>query len=205
VLDRFFKKAPAGRRHEVVCEPARDWQSAAQRLEKRVHALEAEGQELSRQSRDKDKQIQALAVSAQGLQRQVDQADAWRAREEADLRKDKERERVFQDDLKRTREALDAEMDARIKLDAEVKSLRAANKEAADNNRGLSARGLDLSRQLEAATAELKQLRADNAVLRKKNEGAQWVSKADHQQLEGLLKKTRRELDEVKARLSQPA
>ena len=197
-LMNFFRPAQFRRRKASPVIPEKDWPGITARLEKRVNLLEAEGRSLQEQCKDKERQTQEQRVAVAGLKQQLEQGDAWRIKEGAVAVKEKARERVLQEELHKTRDALNSELSGRIKREAELKDLRRVKEEIAGTGRGLASRVAELERQLESALKELNQLRAGNSQLRKKNEGAEWVAKADYKQLEGQLKNARREIEGLK-------
>ncbi len=188
------------KRSAAAVPPSKDWQGIADRLEGRVNRLEADAQDLQRQLRDKEKQAQEWKVSCAGMQQKLDQEKAWREKETAGSQKERQQERLLQEDLARTREALNHESTQRIRLEAELKEARRVKEELSLAGRTLSSRVLELERQLEAALKELKSLREENLKLRKKNEGTQWVAKADYIQLEAALKCVRQEVEELRVK-----
>ena len=180
--------------------PPKDWQGIAERFEKRVKIMEAEAQTFQGQLRDKDRRVEELNASVAGIKKQFDQEKSWREKEEAELQKEKKQERSLQEDLAKTREALNAESTERIKMEYELKDLRRLKEELSGTGRGLSSRVMDLERQLESVLKELKQLREENVVLKRKREDTEWVAKSDYRQVEGALKRARFEVEEFKGK-----
>lgn len=178
--------------------PPKDWQGIAERFERRVKAMEADAQTFQSQLREKDRQAEALNVSLNSVKKQFDQEQAWRVKEEAELKKEKNQERVLQEDLLKTRLSLNSESTEKIKLEHELKDLRKVREELSGTGRGLAARVMELERQQESALKELRQLRDENAHLRQKREDTEWVAKGDYKQLESSLKRVRFEVEEFK-------
>ena len=179
-----FKKVPAA-------VETKDWQAIAVRLELRIKSLEEEARGLEAQVREKDKQVAAMLEVEAGLRQQIEQGKAWIEKETSDAGKIKVRERELRDELDTTRKSLNAEVSGRIKLETEVKALRQVKDGLSETGRGLVARVAELERRLGTALHELNHLRTENSQLRKKDEGTEWVSKADYKQLEAQLKKAR--------------
>ena len=194
-FNRFF--VPEGRKVKVSpVLPVKDWQSLAERLEKRVFRLEADAQLLAGQYKEKDKLAQEHAAVLAGLKQQLDQHNSWRTQEDAGAAKEKIRERAVQEDLHQTRIALNSELTSRIRQDAELKDLRRIKEELSTEGRRLTSQVADLKRQFDIASKELNHLRGEHSLLKKKSEGTEWVSKADYKQLEVQLKKARQEVTE---------
>ncbi|MBF0595148.1 MAG: hypothetical protein HQL22_09285 [Candidatus Omnitrophica bacterium] len=178
--------------------PAKDWQGTAERMEKRLRIMETEAQAFQSLLKDKDKKVEEMNITLAAVRKQFDQEKAWREKEEAALQKEKKLERSLQEELNKTREALNHESTERIKQEHELKEIRQIKDEISGKERGLSSRVMDLERQLDSALKELKQLRQENAQLSKKKEDTEWVAKSDYKQLEAQARRTRFEAEEFK-------
>ncbi len=198
LLPDVIEKEKRGRQRTPPAPPPKDWQGSAERFEKRVKIMELEARTFQAQLREKDKQAEALAAALAGIRKQFDQEKVWREKEEAALEKEKSQERALREDLLRTREALNTESTEKIRMEHELKDIRRVKEELSGANRGLSTRLMELERQLEAAVKELRQLRDENAQLRRKKEDTEWVAKSDYKQQESALKRARFELEEFR-------
>ncbi|MBF0387111.1 MAG: hypothetical protein HQL20_04560 [Candidatus Omnitrophica bacterium] len=197
-IPEAIEKEKKKRLRAVPPPPPKEWQAIAERFEKRVKLMEAEAQTFQVQLREKDKQSAQVSASLAGMKKQLDQEKAWREKEEAEMQKEKRQERALQEDLLRTRQALNSESTEKIKLEHELKSLRQAREELSGTGRGLATRVLELERQQESSLKELRQLREENARLSKKKEDTEWVAKSDYKQLEAQAKRTRFEVEEFR-------
>jgi chromosome segregation ATPase len=187
------KKAKAKRVAPVA--PPKDWQAVAERLERRVHGLEAAVQAEQNTVRDKDKEAVELRSAIKDLEKQLQQERAWGEKEEVRAQKEKKREKTLEADLRQTREALHAESTTRIRQDHELKEINAVKEGLATDVRRFSTKCLELERQVAAFTKETRELKDSNAVLQQKKEADQWVAKDDHVALEKLLKRARWEAE----------
>ena len=197
-IPEVIEKEKKKRQRVLAPVPPKDWQAIAERFVRRVKTMEAEAQTFQAQLREKDRQAEQDAASLAGARKQLDQEKAWREKEEAAFQKEKKQERAVQEDLIKTRLALNSELTEKIKFEYELKELRRVKEDLSGTGRGLSTRVIDLERQLDSALKELKQLREDNAGLRKKKEDTEWVAKGDYRQLESALKRARFESEEFK-------
>ncbi len=199
-LPEVMEKARKKQRREPPPPPPKDWEGMAGRFEKRARSLEEQLQKGQNELKEKDKRSAETQAVIDGLKKQLDHEKVWREKEEASVRKDRDQERAVQADLLRTREALNAELTERIKMEYELKELRQVKEEVGGKARNLSSRVLELERQLESALKELKSLRDENGQLKKKKEAEQWVAIDDHRQLQGLFKRASVEVEQFKSK-----
>jgi len=195
-----IQKAQKKQRREPPPPPPKDWEGITGRLEKRVRTLEESVQSARNELKHKDKSILDGQSVIDALQKQLDHERVWREKEEASQRKGRTQDLAVQQDLQRTREALNAISTERIKMEYELKELRQVRDETGNKARALASRVLELERQQESALKELKELREENRQLSRKKEAEQWVAIDDHKQLQGLLKKVSFEVEQFKAK-----
>ncbi len=191
------------KRSEAPAEPPKDWEAIAARAEKRVQSLEQSLRAIQNEIKDRDKRAEELTSSFNGLKKQLDQEKTWREKEEAAVEKEKKQERILQEELVRTRTALDQESTSRIKLENEHKEFRKTREEQSTQIRQLNTKGMDLDRRLNEALKELAFLRDENVELKRKKEDDQWVAKSDYKRLEALLKRARWEAEQFKRKIPQ--
>ena len=201
-LPEVMEQSKKKHRRVAPSVPVKDWQGIAERFEKRVKTMEADTQVFQAQLRDREKYAAELGASMEGLQKQLEQERSWREKEEAVIKKEKKQEKVLKEELVKAREALNAHVADKIRIDAELKDLRRTREELSTAGRSASSRVLVLERQLEGALQELGQLRDENARLNRKKDDTEWVAKSDYRQIETLLKRSRIEVDELKKQLT---
>ncbi|MBF0569955.1 MAG: hypothetical protein HQL18_04200 [Candidatus Omnitrophica bacterium] len=183
-------------------EPPKDWQAIAERVEKRLKAAEASLQSVQNEIKQRDKRIADLSAESAGIKKQFEHEKVWRLKEEAEVEKEKKQERLIQTELQKTREEVAREATNRIKQEAELKELRQVREEQTAQVRKLSSTNMDLDRKLNEAVKELKGLREENIVLKKKKEDEEWVAKTDYKKIEGFLKRARWEVEQFKRKFS---
>ncbi len=186
------------KKREPLPEPPKDWQTIAQRQEKRLQAMEQTLSSGAEELKGRDKKIEELNRAVMELKKQLGQEQAWREKSEALAAKEKKREHLLQAELDQARTSLNEESTRRIKQDQELKEQRQILEELTVQVRALSANKLQLERTLAEATVENGKFRQENMELRKKKEGEQWIARSDYKHLEGLLKRARWEADQFK-------
>ncbi len=192
------------KKHEPPPEPPKDWQGIAERLEKRLHAMEQTLGGALNDVKGRDKKIEELNRSAGEFRKQLDQEKVWREKGEALVAKEKKQERLLQAELEKTRAELNQESTQRIKQEYELKELRLAREDLTAQVRKLSSQGMQLERSLAEALKENKNFREENFELKKKKEGEEWVAKSDYKRLEGVLKRARWEVEQFKKKVPVP-
>ncbi|NLE64603.1 MAG: hypothetical protein GX606_01660 [Elusimicrobia bacterium] len=179
-------------------EPVKDWPAIVDRLERKAHTLQRDLQISQNEVRGRDLEINDLKAKVREVEKHLAQEKTWREKEEADLEKEKKQERLLKDELMRVRDILDSESTQRIRLEQELKPLRAEREEKAAEVRRLSAKEMDLERRLREAEGSVRSLRQENAELKRKKEDEEWVAKSDFRRIESLLKRARWEVDQFK-------
>ncbi|MBF0619589.1 MAG: hypothetical protein HQL19_05425 [Candidatus Omnitrophica bacterium] len=182
--------------------PPKDWEAIAGRADNRVQTLTVSLQAAQNALKDKDKELAEQKRIFEGLQKQFEQEKVWREKEEALLEKEKKQEKLTQEELNRTREALNIESSQRIRLEYELKEVSQAKDASSGEARKLNSLSLDLDRKVKALDEECRALKAENIQLKYKKEADQWVAKDDYVQLEGFLKRARWETEQFKRKFS---
>lgn len=183
------------KRREPAPVPEKDWKAVAERLEKRVAQLEQSLLVAQKDVRNKEKESLELKQSVAGAERLFAQEKIWREKEEALVKKEKEREKALELELGQTRDELHTEQGSRIKLDYEARELRTLKEALTMDVHRWSTKAQTLEENIAALSQEIRSLKNMNAELSRKKEADQWVAKGDFLQLEKLLKRARFEIE----------
>ena len=179
-------------------EPEKDWPVIVGKLEKQASSLRLEITSLEKKLKDTEKHLAVEGAKVKALQEKISQERQWLQKEEGLLDKQGKEVQQTKSDLLKAQEHLEKEHAIALRLDRELKDLKIEYDTLNNQRRAAEADNSQLKATVERSLNEIREIKKENAELKKKKEDTVWVAKSEYDALEEEWKQVKIELDRIK-------